>query len=393
MVRVLILYASLGSGHISAAEALHDAFSQFPQVEVQCEDALSHANALYRGLVTRTYEQLSENIPMLYKAFYEGSDTDDLERSLENNLAWATLEKPFFRQLGKMVKEAEPDIIVCVQQIPSRLLNLLEPEDTVSPPQYVVVTDAMVHSTWINRGVNGYFLPNDISKRTLVQRGVNSDLLHVSGIPISPEISTPKKQSEVRSLLKLTSDLPVITLLGGGLNEKRVKTIVSDLLENPLKSHLIVAAGRNEDLLEELSDLESSKTTFLEKRGFIDTIDDYIVASDIVITKAGGLITSEVLARGVPMVIIDPIPGQEEENADVISAAGAGIQIHLPEMVAPAVRFLLNNPERLKQMRQWALELGKPTAAHDIAEQILSTPIVNQVESPVVFQSPFAKAY
>lgn len=391
MVRVLILYASLGSGHISAAEALKEAFSEFPQVEVQCEDALSHANAVYRGLVTRTYEQLSENIPILYKAFYEGSDIDNLERSLDNNLAWAKLEKPFFKELGEMVRQAEPDIIVSVQQIPSRLLNLLDPEDAIAPPQYVVVTDAMVHSTWINRGVNGYFLPNEISKRTLVQRGIDPGLLHVKGIPINPDIAVPKEQSNVRSQLKLTSDKPVITLLGGGLNPKRVRTIVTDLLESSQKSHLIVAAGRNEDLLEEISDLESSETTTLERYSFFNNIDDYIVASDLIITKAGGLITSEILARGVPMLIIDPIPGQEEENADVISAAGAGVQIHLPEMVAPAVRFLLNNPERLVQMRQWSSELGKPDAARDIAEAILSTPI-KAAAPDVQSQVSFARA-
>ncbi len=392
MVRVLILYASLGSGHVSAAEALAQAFSTFPNIDVQCEDALSHANALYRGLVTRTYEQLSENIPLLYKAFYEGSDIDDLERSLDNNLAWAKLEKPFFRQLGKMVRDAEPDIIVCVQQIPSRLLNLLDPEDAISPPQYVVVTDAMVHSTWINRGVNGYFLPNEISKRTLVERGVDPGLLHVHGIPIDPEISTPKDRDEVRSRLELDSDVPVVMLLGGGLDAKRVRTIVIDLLENSQPSHLIVAAGRNDTLLEELEDLDSSETTRLEKRGFLSSIDDYIVACDLIITKAGGLITSEILARGTPMVLVDPIPGQEEENADVIAAAGAGVQIRLPEMVAPAVRFLLEHPERLTQMRTWALALGKPSAAHDIAEKILATPIQAQAVEPTSTQASVIQA-
>ncbi|MCM1981699.1 MGDG synthase family glycosyltransferase [Lyngbya confervoides] len=374
MVRVLILYASLGSGHVSAAKALEEAFLQFPQVEVQCEDALSHANALYRGLVTRTYEQLSENIPLLYKAFYEGSDIEDLERSLENNLAWATLEKPFFRQLGKMVSDANPDIIVSVQQIPSRLLQLLDPDEAISPPQYVVVTDAMVHSTWINRGVNGYFLPNEISKRTLVQRGIEPDLLHVSGIPINPEISKSKDRDQVRSQLGWSRDCPVVMLLGGGLNVKRVRSVVKDLLESDRESRLLVAAGRNEELLEALEDLDSSDTTRLEKYGMLANIDDYVVASDLIITKAGGLITSEILARGTPMVIIDPIPGQEEENADVIAAAGAGVQLHLPEMVAPAVRFLLAHPERLQQMRDWSLALGRPHAAQSIAQTILSSP-------------------
>lgn len=372
MTRILVLYASLGSGHISAARALCDAFSKIPNLDVHCEDALAHASSIYRGLIVRTYEQLSENMPILYKAYYEGSDTDDLERSLDNNLAWAKLERLFFRELGQLVRGIDPDIVVCVQQIPSRLLQLLESEDQVSMPQYVVVTDAVVHSTWINNGVDKYFLPNEISKRMLMQRGVGADALHVSGIPVDLKIAEPKERRAVRSHHNFPPDQPIITLFGGGLNAKRVRTIVQDLLETQHPGLLVVAAGRSDELLEALEDLDDGPNMQLQKVGMIDYVDDLIVASDLVITKAGGLITSEVLARGTPMVIVDPIPGQEEENADVIAAAGAGVQIRLPEMVAPAVRFLLQHPERLKEMQQWANALGRPNAAIEITERIMA---------------------
>ncbi|MGB7414301.1 MAG: glycosyltransferase, partial [Thermosynechococcaceae cyanobacterium] len=354
MTRILVLYASLGSGHISAARALCDAFSRIPNLEVHCEDALAHASSIYRGLIVRTYEQLSENMPILYKAYYEGSDLDDLEQSLESNLAWAKLERIFFRQLGQLVRDIDPDIVVCVQQIPSRLLQLLESDDQVSMPQYVVVTDAVVHSTWINNGVDKYFLPNEISKRMLMQRGVDAEALFVSGIPVDLKIAEPKEKGAVRSHRHYPAHQPIITLFGGGLNPKRVRTMVQDLLETDQPGLLVVAAGRSDELLDALEDLDGESQMQLQKVGMIDYVDDLIVASDIVITKAGGLITSEVLARGTPMVIVDPIPGQEEENADVIAAAGAGVQIRLPEMVAPAVRFLLQHPERLEEMQQWA---------------------------------------
>lgn len=372
MTRILVLYASLGSGHISAARALCDAFSRIPNLEVHCEDALAHASAVYRGLIVRTYEQLSENMPILYKAYYEGTDIDDLERSLENNLAWAKLERVFFRELGQLVRNIDPDVVVCVQQIPSRLLQLMESEDQISIPQYVVVTDAVVHSTWINKGVDKYFLPNEISKRMLMQRGIDADALHVSGIPVDLKIAEPKHKAEVRLQRNLTDHEPIITLFGGGLNPKRVRTMVLDLLESEMPGLLVVAAGRSDELLEVLEDVDGGLQMQLQKVGMIDYVDDLIVASDLVITKAGGLITSEVLARGTPMVIVDPIPGQEEENADVIAAAGAGVQIRLPEMVAPAVRFLIQHPERLEEMQKWALELGRPEAAIAITEQIMA---------------------
>jgi processive 1,2-diacylglycerol beta-glucosyltransferase len=372
MTRILVLYASLGSGHISAAQALCDAFSRVPGLEVYSEDALAHASTIYRGLIVRTYEQLSENMPILYRAYYEGSDIRDLEGSLENNLAWAKVERLFFRELGQLLRNINPDAVVCVQQIPSRLLQLLDFEDEVSKPQYVVVTDAIVHSTWINKGISKYFLPNEISKRMLVQRGISADTLHVSGIPVDLKMTEPKEKQAVRARHQFPDQQPVITLFGGGLHPKRVRTMVIDLLKTEIEGLLVVAAGRSHELLDALADVSSSSHLQLQKMGMIDYVDDLIVASDLVITKAGGLITSEVLARGTPMVLVDPIPGQEEENADVIAAAGAGVQIRLPEMVAPAVRFLLNHPERLEEMQQWATALGRPEAALEITEQILA---------------------
>ncbi|GAB4336226.1 MAG: UDP-N-acetylglucosamine--LPS N-acetylglucosamine transferase [Leptolyngbyaceae cyanobacterium] len=371
MKRILILHASLGAGHLNAAKALAAAFQQLPEVEVQIADTLAYANSLYRGAITQAYKQLSEKIPLLYKAFYEGSDISDLDKSLDSNLVWAKLERPFFKELGQLVRTFDPDAIVCVQQIPSRLLQLLEQEDQTSKPQYVVVTDVIAHSTWINYGVAGYFLPNSLSRNLLIQRGLNPDVLHVTGIPVKLEIMQPKTKEETRSHLNLPHDRPVISLFGGGLNPRRVRSMVMDLLDSPMPMMLVVAAGRNEKLEEALEDLTAGTHVRLRKVGTIDYVDDLVVASDLIITKAGGLITSEILARGTPMIIVDPIPGQEEQNADVIAAAGAGVQLRLLEMVGPAVQYLLRHPERLAEMSQAGLELGHPRAALTIAEHIL----------------------
>ncbi|MBD0336675.1 MAG: UDP-N-acetylglucosamine--LPS N-acetylglucosamine transferase [Cyanobacteria bacterium Co-bin13] len=372
MTRVLILYSSLGSGHVAAAKALSAAFAQLPEVEVSSEDALDYASPIYRRAVTESYEQLSERLPQLYKAFYEGSDIADLEKSLDNNLTWARLERPFFRKLETLIREAAPDVIVCVQQIPSRLLQLLQEEDGLVRAQYVVVTDAIAHSTWINKGVNGFFLPNDLSKNFLVQRGVDPALLHVTGIPIRLEMMEPKDKAAARSHLNIPSDKKLVTLMGGGLNSRRVRQLIKDLLAYGSMDTLVVAAGRNETLLDALDELTSTSQVTLQKVGMIDYIDDLIVASDLIITKAGGLITSEILARGTPMVIVDPIPGQEEQNADVIASAGAGVQLRLLEMVAPAVEYLLTHPGRLRDMSERATLLGKADAALAIAKHILA---------------------
>lgn len=371
MTRILILYASLGSGHISAAKALREAFIRHPDVEVQIEDAFEHASPLLRETITTIYERLSERVPHLYRVIYEGSDVEDLEESMSDNLLFAKIERPFLKDLERLVKDSHCDAIICVQQIPSRLLQLLDRNGELPQPHYVVVTDVMAHSTWLSPGVRGYFLPSDLTAEVLIQRGVDPDLVYVTGIPVKLEIAEPKSQHEMKLKHNLPTDAPVVTLFGGGLQNKRVRLIVSKLLESPNPGMLVVVAGRNDYLLEKLEDLTDGPQMKLRKLGMIDYVDDLVVASDLVITKAGGLITSEVLARGTPMVIIDPFPGQEEWNADVVSAMGAGIQLRLPGMVPPAVLHLLSQPHQLEFMRQQAPKIGQPHAALKIADIIL----------------------
>lgn len=371
MTRVLILYASLGSGHVSAAKALREAFTRFPNVRVQIEDALDRSHPILRETITKVYEQLSERVPQLYRAIYEGSDVEDLEDSTSDNLLYAKIERPFLRDLERFVKETHFDAIVCVQQIPSRLLQLLDREGTVTQPHYVVVTDVMAHSTWLNPGVEGYFLPSQMTAEVLVQRGIDRSLVHVTGIPVKLEVCQPKTSREMRQRHNLPLDLPIVTLFGGGLQTKRVRPIVKNLLESSTKAMLVVVAGRNETLLEAIEDFRDGSSMKIRKLGSIDYVDDLIVASDLIITKAGGLITSEILARGTPAIVIDPFPGQEEWNADVMATSGAGIQLRLPRMVAPAVTHLLERPERLAFMRQQSEKIGKPDAALKIAETIL----------------------
>lgn len=372
--RILILHASLGSGHVSAAKALAGAFNRHTDIDVRIEDAFDYASPVLRGTLTRLYKQLSERSPQVYRMIYEGMDTDDLEESLEENFRLAKLERPFFQRLEQLTTENPFDAIVCVQQIPSRILQLLQHEGSLPQPHYVVITDMIAHSTWINTGVNRYFLPSQLTADVLRQRGVNPDLLQVTGIPVDLQIAEPKSKQGMRSRYDLPLEEPVITLFGGGLLPERVRLIISKLLESDQPGLVIAVAGRNQALEEALSDLntlnDGSRMKF-RQLGMIDYVDDLVAASDIVVSKAGGLIVSEVTARGTPLVIIDPIPGQEEWNADAVATAGAGVQLRLVEMVPNAILWLIDHPHQLKFMGEQARQLGRPQAAQAIADQIL----------------------
>lgn len=199
---------------------------------------------------------------------------------------------------------------------------------------------------------------------------MDANLIHVTGIPVRPELAISKTREEARARVGLPTE-HVITLLGGGIQPKRVRFVAEELLKTELRGTLVVVAGRNKELLEEIEDLQNGATLRLLKLGFIDYLDDLIVASDVVITKAGGLTVSEILARGTPMIVIDPIPGQEEWNADYVAGNGTGIQLRVIEAAVAATQVMLDEPERLAAMRARAQHIGKPRAAFEIVDVVL----------------------
>lgn len=372
MARVLIFYSPFGSGHLSASRALASAFDQINGSEAVVEDIFNHVGSLLRGAVVTLYEQLSARAPLLYEIYYTSTDTQEVAVANTSNLFTDALYTPFLIGLNRYVERLAPDVIVCTQQFPLAAISFLKQQGRITQPIYVVVTDFMVHATWIAPEVSGYFVAHPQTGYVLAQRGVPADCIHVTGIPVNLELTKPKTSVASRRACNLPLDRPVISLLAGGLETKRVRLIVERMLsENRVPATLVTVAGRNQELADALRNFNSSPSLDLRKLGRIDYLDDLIVASDVVITKAGGLIVSEALARGTPLVIINPIPGQEEWNADFVSSEGVGLQLRMPEMVPTATLALLNSPERLAQMSQRAADMGRPRAALDIAQYVL----------------------
>jgi processive 1,2-diacylglycerol beta-glucosyltransferase len=371
MTSVLILHASLGSGHVSAAKALQAAFARRRYLDVQVADVFDFGNTLFREAVTKFYERVSEKAPQLWKVMYESSDQSDLEDTTRANKLRAELQSPFVSKLDRLVEEVAPEVIIGTHFMPVDLLLREKERNRLAQPIYTVITDFMAHSNWVTAGVDGYFLAADETRDALIHLGVPPDLLHVTGIPVRPELGDPKDTAEMRAKHGLPLDRPVVALFGGGIRPERVRRMVARLVESQVDAELVVVAGRSESLVEALEDVASGPHMRLRKLGRINFVDDLIAASDLVITKAGGLIVSEILARGTPLIIIDPIPGQEEWNADYVVGVGAGMQFRIPEMVPTATLRLLGDPERLDAMRRAAAASGRPHAALAIADQVI----------------------
>lgn len=371
MTRVLILHALLGHGHRSAAEALGAALAQRPGVDVRVEDALEHLLPLARPLWMGAYRRISERAPRLYRALYRASDAADAEAAAASNLWAGRLSRLFLARIDRLVAASRPDAVVCTMQFPLQLMSHLRHSGALAAPLYVVVTDFVPHGSWVAEGVAAYFVPSEPTAAGFVRKGVPRELIHVAGTPVQLEAARPKCRAEVRRRRGIAPDRPLITLFGGGLRPQVARSIAAQILAAGTPCSLAVVAGRNRRIAAALEGLADTPAVSLLRYGAIDFVDDLLAASDLLIGKAGGLTTAEALARGVPMILIDPIPGQEEWNADFVVGAGAGVQLGTPEAAAPVALDLLADPARLALMRAQALRVGRPRAARHVAEAIL----------------------
>lgn len=370
MPRIVVFHISMGTGHTSAAKAIGEALSRYPDTEVIVEDVLAFIDDWTRTAINTAYDEFSTKAQTLYKLFKSSLNTENAQDALNNNRLLTMLGRPILSDFEKYLARIKPDALIYTMQIPLHVGQFYARQ--VGIPEYAVITDFSVQSSWLRENVTRYFVASELTRDVLISRNIPADTITVTGIPVRQEIASAKDSQATRQQHDLPLDKPVITFIGSGIRPERARYLVEQLLESRHPGTLVVVAGRTIELIEKLATLDVESPMQLQVLEYIDWMDDLIVASDVVISKPGGLITSEILARGTPMIVIDPIPGQEEWNGDYVAGVGAGIQIRMPELVPPAVLNLLNQPERLHAMRTQADTVGHPEAAHTVAEHVMT---------------------
>ncbi len=369
MSRILLLHASVGMGHHRAAVGLARALAAVPRTQVQVEDTLEHSRDIFRTLYAGSYLQIADRTPAIWSEIYARTDRHFPLLGLVNAIRMVTTTLGV-RGLEALVERSQPDAIICTHFLPLEVLGPLRQSGQV-PPIYGVLTDYRAHHFWACKGTDGYFVPTRETQDQMVMAGLPRAIVHVTGIPIDPAVAVPLDQARVRQTLELTPDEPVVLINGSGLAPARVKAVVIELLEHRLPGTVIIATGRNRELHTLLTDLHDTDATTVRVLGPQPSLDPLIAASDVVIGKAGGLTVSEVLARGVPLIVLTPVPGQEAWNARHVVEAGAGICESETSEVAQAVMQLLQDPARRRSMALAAKDVGRPTAAATIASHVL----------------------
>jgi len=365
--RILILSASVGNGHFTAAESLKKAFEiKGLADEVRHEDVLKFTNPLFRRLYSNAYIGLVNNIPEVLGWMY-----DQLDEPWKNEKRRLFFDKLNTRPLVRMIREYDPDWIVCTHFLPSEIISDLKGNGKMTTPQAIVVTDFDMHAMWLCRNYEHYFVALDETRVFLESLGYSPEKMTVSGIPIDPKFSETKPASEMRAKYGLDQDMPTVILSLGGFGVGRIETLLDSLRSIKPPVQVLVMCGKNEELKARLGrETADSGGARVLTVGYTRDMDEYMSASDLIVGKPGGLTTCEALAKGLVFVIANPIPGQEERNSDHLLEQGAAIRSNNPATLGYKIEQLINDPQRLESMRANALRFARPNAAFDIADTL-----------------------
>lgn len=368
--KVLLISVSAGVGHVRAADALEAAFKErYPDLVVRNIDALKFTTKTFGRFYAASYLKMANYAPALWGYVYEQFDKKGDSNTNVSKII-RVIQNFNSTKLMRFVKKEMPDIVLCTHFLPAEILSRYVRKKNLSIPLTLVVTDFDMHSLWSMGGITRYFVATEAIAYKLQKSGYGPNQVSLSGIPIHPVFSRQINQQKVLDDLGLNPDVPRIMLLSGGFGMRQMQDVVTAIANVPTPLQILAVAGQNKKLKAKLDSMTLPDHIQLKTFPFISTIEELMEVSDFIITKPGGLSASESLAKGLPIIIFSPIPGQEERNSDYLLEAGAGVKVNSLVDLEFKLRYLIDHPGRARELRDAATRIARPNAAFTIADEI-----------------------
>ena len=341
-----------------------------PDATVRNVDVLELTNAAFRALYGKAYIDLVNKAPHVLGYFYDMLDKPRGPKSARDRLR-LLVERINLGRFQDLVEDEPWDVIISTHFLPAEIIASLKRRHKLHVPQMTVTTDFETHRLWVNQPCEQYTTATEEGAATLQHWGIPPNSISVTGIPIHPVFAQDVDRATCLKAQGLTGDRPILLQLAGGLGIGPIARIYQSLLELEMPVEVAVVAGKNAAVREELEKIEVPARHRAKVFGFTDQIDQLMAVADVVVSKPGGLTTSEVLARGAAMVVVNPIPGQESRNSDFLLEHGAAIKINNLAILTHKLGLLLQDPQRLANLKSNAKNLGRPHAASEICQLAL----------------------
>lgn len=373
MRKILIFYASYGGGHLSAANSIKQCIDDnFKDCETKLVDCMEYVNRPVNKITTTAYKELAKKFPWAWGEVYSHSQKGPLAHisSASNNL--------LAKKLLKLLKEYQPDIVISTHPFGSQMVSYLKRKALVDCKLATIMTDFAPHDQWLvgKDYVDYYFVSHEKMRQELINSNVAENTVFATGIPLSNRFLMHFDKDEIMKSMGLNPDKRVILFFGGGefgLGRDKTVKILNSFITH-VKNHQIVAiAGKNEKMKIAFDKLvaETNSESFVKVLAYTKQVPELMSISDLVVTKPGGLTTTESLASGLPIVAINPIPGQEEENAKFLEDEGVAIWLKKNDDYDEIIADLLADEDKLHQMKVNTKLLAKKNSTRDICDIIL----------------------
>lgn len=365
----LLVTASIGSGHIKAASSVAEALKiKYPEASVNMVDFTAADVSLVNAFMKWSYLTMLKFVPNLYELMYRVTG-----HRTGGGIIQAFLDFIMARDMRKLVRKYRPDAVICTHPFPSGAASQLKlyvkgtDEDFLSD---VVITDYSVHQMWVYKRVDQYFVAREDMCRNLADHGLEKSTLYPVGIPVGREFSSVESRQELFKEFKLDSSKPVLLIMGGGLGLGGMDVALKALEDLSQDVQIIVVAGKNQKLMAQVQAVIPKSHHDIRVYGYTDMVHKLMMVSSLLISKPGALTITEAMSCGLPILLHEPIPGPETDNAEYFAQCGTAAWIPKDHELGEKVKELLEHPKALEDMRKAAMHWRRPEAAEKIADYI-----------------------
>lgn len=363
---ILVVTASMGSGHNKAANAVAEAIKRkYPVNKINVIDFMSTETAYFNSLVKDIYLKMLDHTPSVYEFFYKFTSDSTKGSTIQSVFAHAMK-----KDMRELIKKYEADMVICTHHFPCAAASYLKQTGEINIPLITVMTDFCVHQFWLYKNIDIYFTANDLLKKEMVNQGLLEERIFVTGIPVGYNFRVDYNRDDLLAKFKLEKDKPVALIMGGGLGLGGVKNALCQLERLKKDIQILVITGANVALWSEMNEYAQHSKHKIFVWGYSHNIQEFMSVATFLISKPGALTISEALTRELPMILHDPIPGPEVDNAKFVSDNGAAIWVKHQDTLDAVVREVLSDATILPKLRNNAKVLKKPYASDNIADVI-----------------------
>lgn len=368
MKKILIFYASYGGGHLSAANSIKDYLSSnYENIDVELIDCMKYINKPIEKITTTAYNEMAKKAPWAWGKIYSDSQKGPLAHITTRS------NQVFAIKLLRLLREKKPDLIISTHPFGSQMCSYLKRKGKITSKIATILTDFAPHDQWLvgSDYTDYFFVAHNKMKEYLISKNIPENKIFATGIPISNKFLETFNTSKILNSLGLKENLKTILFFAGGkfgLGKSRTLEIFNTLVNDFNNIQVIAISGKNKKMYEEFNQIVkiANKTDFIKVFEFVNNVPELMAVSDVVITKPGGLTTTESLVSGLPMIIINPIPGQEEENAQFLEHSNVGIWLKKQMNITETISKFLSDDEKLKEMKENTKKISNRNSTKDI---------------------------